>query len=149
MPDGRHAPLFFGTVIFHNWSRRLKTYIFHQRKLPNDNNAHPLVCFNSIRYMPGFHLTCPTTFSESLNCPRSRLVSELAKLYYAFSLHNWTGHEDNRDLASFKSYGVSCMSIVFCTVLSATKNLEAAAYYGKKAYLYYAEFISQISQDSN
>lgn len=99
--------------------------------------------------MPGFYLTCPATFSESLECSKSRIVSELVKLYDSYSLHNWNGHEDNKSLASFKSYGVSCMSIVFCTVLSATKNLDAAVYYAKKAYLYYAEFISQISQDSN
>ena len=48
-----------------------------------------------------------------------------------------------------KSYGLSCMGIVFCNVLAKTKNLGAAVYHAKKAYLYYAEFISQISQDSN
>tara|TARA_Y100000389_G_scaffold205106_1_gene263247 strand:- start:4643 stop:5104 length:462 start_codon:yes stop_codon:yes gene_type:complete len=34
-------------------------------------------------------------------------------------------------------------------VLMATKNLPAAAHHAKKAYMYYAEFIMQINQDSN
>ena len=99
--------------------------------------------------MSSFLLTCPATFNETLSCREPQIVSEVSKLYEAYTLHQWCDSVEDAKCLHMKSYGLSCMGIVFCNVLAKTKNLGAAVYHAKKAYLYYAEFISQISQDSN
>ena len=96
-------------------------------------------------------LTTPSTFKDLIRrdpVPIMNALSMLSAEYVDLS-QDGLGNLGKSELEKVRTYGLFCICNVFMMVLCSTKNLEAAAHYGKKASLYYTEFISQINQDGN
>lgn len=101
--------------------------------------------------MSAYSLSCPETFNDSIDFRTQILIAAVSNIVNDYVAIFWNLGIDTKtsELAQIKEYGLSCTLNVFMSVLMATKNLSAAAHHAKKAYMYYAEFIMQINQDSN
>ena len=101
--------------------------------------------------MSCFPLTSPGSFRETISkkpLVLTAAMSCLALEYVELSSVSAEGLT-SAELDKVRTYGLSCVLNVFMMVLCSTKNLEAASHHGKKAALYYTEFINQINQDGN
>jgi len=101
--------------------------------------------------MSCFPLTAPGSFHDTIMAKPLVLTAAMAELAleYAESSSSSAANLPAAELDKVRTYGLSCVLNVFMMVFCSTKNLDAASHHGKKAALYYTEFISQINQDGN
>ncbi len=99
-------------------------------------------------YMNNFDLDDECNYNKTFNCD-----IEIAFFKYTAIIEEFIYCSKKMEMSTYYKYilikGIENIYHVFNMLLLYTKNIDAAYYHTKKAFLYYYEFVEQIKDDNN